>query len=296
MATTAAITTIKDGIPLSERTLAEGGGVLVMGLPRSGTYSVAHALKMLGHERVFHNIDVPLKANDIWGAWFRPMWACKPFLRQNMGLPYFATPKNQRPPTHFTRADWDDLVGRDHQVIADMSVYFVKELLEAYPDAQVILWQRDFDSWYKSYTAGVIAEFVPQSRLARFARRYLLSWSNVYWHMTVWYGIAGWLGADNPEQMRENAKLVYREHFETVRKLAKPGKLLEYRLGDGWGPLCEFLGCEVPDAKFPHLNEASVIKGLGGKMNGEVVFLAVWNFVRMLLVWGFVLWGLYLLV
>lgn len=32
-------------------------------------------------------------------------------------------------------------------------------------------------------------------------------------------------------------------------------RLLEYKLSDGWEPLCEFLGKPVPDQPFPHLNE-----------------------------------------
>ena len=30
---------------------------------------------------------------------------------------------------------------------------------------------------------------------------------------------------------------------------------LEFRLGDGWEPLCKFLGVEVPDVPFPRVND-----------------------------------------
>jgi hypothetical protein len=30
---------------------------------------------------------------------------------------------------------------------------------------------------------------------------------------------------------------------------------LEFKLKDGWKPLCEFLGKEVPNEPFPHVNE-----------------------------------------
>ena len=32
------------------------------------------------------------------------------------------------------------------------AAYFVEELLEAYPDAKVILTERDYESWYKYET------------------------------------------------------------------------------------------------------------------------------------------------
>lgn len=33
------------------------------------------------------------------------------------------------------------------------------------------------------------------------------------------------------------------------------GRLLEFRVEEGWGPLCEFLGKEVPEVKFPRGND-----------------------------------------
>lgn len=47
----------------------------------------------------------------------------------------------------------------------------------------------------------------------------------------------------------------YREHYELVRRVTPRERLLEFKLADGWGPLCEFLGRDVPEGAFPHLNE-----------------------------------------
>lgn len=38
--------------------------------------------------------------------------------------------------------------------------------------------------------------------------------------------------------------------------------LLIYKMGDGWEPICEFLGKPVPDAEFPWVNEATALKQL----------------------------------
>lgn len=35
---------------------------------------------------------------------------------------------------------------------------------------------------------------------------------------------------------------------------------MDFRLADGWGPLCEFLGKDVPDVEFPHVNETAALQ------------------------------------
>lgn len=34
---------------------------------------------------------------------------------------------------------------------------------------------------------------------------------------------------------------------------------MEFELGSGWGPLCEFLGKDVPDTPFPWINETAAL-------------------------------------
>jgi hypothetical protein len=51
------------------------------------------------------------------------------------------------------------------------------------------------------------------------------------------------------------------DHYEHVRSVVPPENLLEFKPQDGWEPLCTFLGKEVPDEPFPHINDAdSLIK------------------------------------
>ena len=49
-------------------------------------------------------------------------------------------------------------------------------------------------------------------------------------------------------------------------------RLLEWRVGDGWEPLCKFLGKEIPDEPFPHVNAAG--KGFKDREND---LLAHWS-------------------
>ena len=39
-----------------------------------------------------------------------------------------------------------------------------------------------------------------------------------------------------------------------IRGLVPPERLLEWSATDGWEPLCEFLGKDVPKTPFPHVN------------------------------------------
>nr|XP_026692302.1 uncharacterized protein LOC100178698 [Ciona intestinalis] len=56
-------------------------------------------------------------------------------------------------------------------------------------------------------------------------------------------------------------KQLYRNHNASFLQNAPKDKLLIYNFGDGWGPICEFLGEKVPDKPFPHANkEASLVK------------------------------------
>jgi hypothetical protein len=46
-------------------------------------------------------------------------------------------------------------------------------------------------------------------------------------------------------------------HNKHVRSIVPKDNLLEFTPKDGWKPLCEFLGKEVPDEPFPHVNAGS---------------------------------------
>lgn len=63
-------------------------------------------------------------------------------------------------------------------------------------------------------------------------------------------------------EMREKARRAYRDHYALVRRVTPRGRLLEYQLADGWGPLCDFLGKPVPDVPFPRVNDSEALQEL----------------------------------
>jgi hypothetical protein len=51
-------------------------------------------------------------------------------------------------------------------------------------------------------------------------------------------------------------KAVFTNYYAELRATVPADNLLEYRMGKGWGPLCEFLEVDVPKGKkFPHTND-----------------------------------------
>jgi hypothetical protein len=60
---------------------------------------------------------------------------------------------------------------------------------------------------------------------------------------------------------RRYAIETFERHNEEVKQHVPAENLLVYEVREGWGPLCEFLGVEMPDEPFPHLNDSEVFKG-----------------------------------
>jgi hypothetical protein len=50
---------------------------------------------------------------------------------------------------------------------------------------------------------------------------------------------------------------VFVDHIEAVKTHVPVDQLLIFEVKEGWQPLCQFLGCQVPDAEFPNLNDTN---------------------------------------
>ena len=53
-----------------------------------------------------------------------------------------------------------------------------------------------------------------------------------------------------------NAIAGMEKHYERVRSLVPPVRLLEHTASDGWGPLSAFLDKPVPAEEAPHINSS----------------------------------------
>lgn len=150
----------------------------------------------------------------------------------------------------FTRMDWDALLG-DCQAVTDRPcAAFAEELLSAYPQALVILTTRDsMQQWIASVKRleALHKPYAP-SRLSAFLQKLLLpvqAGSNDAGRALDIVHRYSDVGKD-PESS-------YGGHNDRVRRLcAREGRqLLEFNVKEGWGPLCEYLGHDVPNEPFP---------------------------------------------
>ena len=105
----------------------------------------------------------------------------------------------------------------------------------------------------------------------------------------------GWWKVNSKEEMDNVSKDKYREHYALVRKVTPKERLLEYKLGDGWKPLCKFLGTEVPDCPFPKVNDNDVVWEQMAIIARRGMRNAAWRVLQLgavgLVVTGAIWWG-----
>ena len=150
----------------------------------------------------------------------------------------------------FTRADWDQLLGHCQAVCDWPAVAFAPELIAAYPEAKVILTNRDVHSWHAS-TMKTVYWRVMDPELQTLQH---LSWAAGYYYPMLRKFFDCFFEAD----FVARGKDIYLRHYRDVRALVPKENLLEFQVKDGWEPLCAFLGERVPyGRKFPHVNDNS---------------------------------------
>ncbi|KAJ0421148.1 hypothetical protein BJY00DRAFT_312330 [Aspergillus carlsbadensis] len=209
---------------------------LCLGFNRTGTASMCNALETLGIP-CWHSIQfMSSRFGDI------EMW------QEGIDRKFFNAPGPK-----YGRAEFDQLLHDYGAISSDTpAIAFADDLIEAYPEAKIVLVERDIDSWYESWMNGVIRNaYNPLITIVYMLDRWF-TYPLGRVHRSTF---SGWLGINNPEDARRVSKDKYREHYALVRRLTPPERLLEFKLSDGWGPLCEFLEKPVPDVPFPHLNE-----------------------------------------
>jgi hypothetical protein len=54
----------------------------------------------------------------------------------------------------------------------------------------------------------------------------------------------------------DRAVAAFEAHNRAVQAAVPADRLLVYRVGQGWEPLCAFLGVDVPAGEFPHANDS----------------------------------------
>ena len=191
--------------------------VIGAGFGRSGTTSLKKALEMLGYGPCYHMQTAMTR-----------FWHCRFWIRARAGEPV-------------------DLrkFFRGYNAAVDWPVCeFYREMMQAFPDAKVVLSVRDPERWYDSVlpTLWAIDQvlpwwFPPSVRQMHY---------DVIWNARF----------DGEFLDRDKAIAVYRAHVEEVKRTVPSERLLVFDVAEGWQPLCDFLGKPVPSGEpFPRLND-----------------------------------------
>ena len=208
--------------------------VICAGFPKTGTKSMAMALRELGYNSV-HDFEEHYNYNlDNYVDYFEGRLEAK----ELMAL----------------YKDVDVVV--DQPACTMWNIFF-----EAYPEAKVILMVRDSpEVWFQSYTKmlnyyadnfKVWYELWKPLLSRTYAKLYKLHRHNLIMSTNM-PDIANWF--DKSRHIEPIWTSKYLLHNAAVMQLVPPDQLLVYRVGEGWPRLCEFLGKEVPGRSFPKEN------------------------------------------
>ena len=219
------------------------------GLPRTGTLSQKVALEMLGLAPCYHMVNVLADLEQVQ-QWRRALEGDR---------------------------QWDEIF-EDSQATVDWpGSYFYAELVEAYPDAKVLLSVRDAEGWERSMRDtiwGMFYDDILIRDLSSARVRVDDEWRAFIELMQEMWKRSGLIdnGADTtPESMRAAM-----ERFnQGVQDTVPADRLLVWSVGDGWEPLCDFLELPVPDTPFPHLNDSKVF--VDRIVDGALLALQQWR-------------------
>jgi Sulfotransferase domain len=208
------------------------------GLPRTATMTQKIALEMLGFSPCYHMANVMGDLDSV------PRW-----LEAFLG-----------------RRDWDDIFGEFEATVDWPGAFFYKELMEAYPDAKVLLSVRSGESWERSMGDTIWGTFYGDMLIhdlstawARVDQR----WANYITLMKAMWEKSGLLAGELEGTGTGSMANAMERYNEEVKANVRAERLLVWSPRDGWGPLCDFLEVPEPKVALPHVNDA---KGYGLKI------------------------------
>jgi hypothetical protein len=208
--------------------------VIGAGFGRTGTMSLKAALERLGFGPCFHMIDL---------------------IRDSTPLPHWQAAADGE------KVDWTEALDGWESTIDWPGCTFWEEMAEIWPDAPVLLSVRDPEAWYRS-TYNSIHEAKEMALRGELQGNTEEPPDPAVMQMInglIWKGTFKGRFTD-----KEFALEVFRRHNEDVKSKVPADRLLVYEIKQGWGPLCDFLGVEVPGEPMPHLNDTESFRNMFG--------------------------------
>jgi Sulfotransferase domain len=205
--------------------------IIGAGFGRTGTLSLKQALEQLGFNKCYHMMEI-------------------------FGLP--THPELWRAAHRGEPVDWEALFTGYRASVDWPSCNFWREQMLAFPKAKVILSLRDSDSWYQSIM-NTIWKFssmsigTPMMDSPQVKMVFELIWDGKFQRRM-----------DDKKHVIE----VYEQHNRDVIDSVPKEQLLVYRPGDGWEPLCRFLGVAIPAVPYPKVNSTEDFEQMMAQRKG----------------------------
>lgn len=204
--------------------------VIGAGLPRTATLTQKVALETLGFGPCYHMVNI-LQDLDLVPAWRELFEGGKDWSSVFDGYP--------------ATVDWP-------------GSFFHEELVDAYPDAKVLLSVRDGAAWERSMGNtiwGVIYGDNLMHDLSSARSRVDSKWRDYMQMVQQMWESSGLMTEMEGAGSGAMAKAM-EAYNEKVKRTVPADRLLVWNPADGWEPLCEFLEAPVPETPLPHTNES----------------------------------------
>lgn len=202
--------------------------IIGAGFGRTGTLTLKTALEDLGFGRCYHMLEL---------------------FENRTHITHWESALQQK------NTDWTKLFEGYQAAVDFPACYYYKELMDYFPEAKVILTERDPEQWYNSAISTILnykptvfqiiklllkAPFSSESR--NFIR--IGKHNDTLLHQKLF-----------SDKKNKNKTIdVYLQHNEAVKKNVPADRLLVYEVTQGWEPLCNFLEVPVPSKEFPKTN------------------------------------------
>lgn len=188
--------------------------VIGAGLGRTGTASLKLALEQLGFGPCYHMGEILPRVEERV-----PLW-----IEAGKGNP-----------------DWDRIFDGYQSATDYPSCSFWREQAAYYPDAKVILSTRDAEGWFESVNTTIMSPDVN-------------AWLRSNPLMKEFFERCVWADFEPHILDRDYMVNYFRAREEAIKAELPPERLLVFNVKEGWDPLCDFLGVDVPDTEFPRVN------------------------------------------
>ncbi|MGZ6004978.1 MAG: sulfotransferase family protein [Candidatus Saccharimonadales bacterium] len=203
--------------------------VIGAGMWRTATYSLKLALEELTGEPCLHMSD--LMPHRLGG---------QNSPRDLLARQWLEVVSGQKP------AIWPELFRKYGSTVDWPSLMFWQDLMAAYPNAKILLSTRDAESWWQSVSQTVL-KVIPSETTAT------TTWQKLILELFK----QDFIG---PSPSQQQAIEFYESHNALVRSTVPKERLIDWKFGDDWAPLCQALNLPVPAKPFPVTNSRAEFK------------------------------------